>query len=150
MACLKTRVLAPQSGTLARLITYVPNRPEDQQTDLAGRVLAALYAAGAGQVGRYSDCSFRSEGTGTFTLGAGTQPAIGTQSQPETVAELRIEVLLPLHRQTAVLRALRAAHPYEELAYELIKLENVHQEIGAGLVGELPEALAPGRVSGSC
>jgi dinuclear metal center YbgI/SA1388 family protein len=139
----KTRVLAPQSGTLARLITYVPNRPEDQQTDLAGRVLAALYAAGAGQVGQYSDCSFRTAGTGTFTPGTGTRPAIGTQNQPETVAELRLEVLLPLHRQAAVLRALRAAHPYEEVAYELIKLENVHQEIGAGLVGQLPEPLNP-------
>jgi len=139
----KTRVLAPLSGTLARLLTYVPNRPEDQQSDLAGRVLAALYAAGAGQVGQYADCSFRTAGTGTFTPGTGTRPAIGTQNQPETVAELRLEVLLPLHRQAAVLRALRTAHPYEEVAYELIKLENVHQEVGAGLVGQLLEPLAP-------
>ncbi|GAC1602258.1 MAG: Nif3-like dinuclear metal center hexameric protein [Hymenobacter sp.] len=138
-----TRVLAPQSGTLARLITYVPNRPADQQADVAGRVLAALYAAGAGQVGQYADCSFRAEGTGTFTPGAGTRPAIGTPHQPETVPELRLEVLLPLHRQAAVLRALRAAHPYEEVAYELIKLENVLSEVGAGLVGTLPTPLAP-------
>ena len=143
LGLLKTRVLAPQSGTLARLITYVPHRPEDQQADVAGRVLAALYAAGAGHVGQYADCSFRSEGTGTFTPGAGTRPAIGAPRQPETVPELRIEVLLPLHRQAAVLRALRAAHPYEEVAYELIKLENIDQEVGAGLVGELPAALAP-------
>ena len=138
----KTRVLAPQSGTLARLITYVPHRPEDQQADVAGHVLAALYAAGAGQVGHYSDCSFRTAGTGTFTPGAGTQPVIGSINQPETLPELRLEVLLPLHRQAAVLRALRAAHPYEEVAYELIKLENT-QEVGAGLVGELSAAMAP-------
>jgi hypothetical protein len=94
-------------------------------------------------VGQYRDCSFRTEGTGTFTPGAGTRPAIGTAHQAETVPELRVEVLLPLHRQAAVLRALRAAHPYEEVAYELIKLENVHQEVGAGLVGELAEPLAP-------
>ncbi|GAB3671242.1 hypothetical protein GCM10027594_34880 [Hymenobacter agri] len=56
---------------------------------------------------------------------------------------MRLEVLLPLHRQAAVLRALRATHPYEEVAYELIKLENVQQDVGAGLVGELPEALTP-------
>ena len=68
---------------------------------------------------------------------------IGTPNQPETVAEMRLEVLLPLHRQAAVLRALRAVHPYEEVAYELVKLENAHPEVGAGLVGELPEALAP-------
>ena len=139
----QTRVLAPQSGTLARLITYVPNRPTDQQADVAGRVLAALYAAGAGQVGQYADCSFQADGTGTFTPGAGTQPAIGAEHQPETVPEKRLEVLLPLHRQGAVLRALRAAHPYEEVAYELIKLENVDLSVGAGLVGELPAAMAP-------
>ena len=143
LGLLKTRVLAPQNGTLARLSTYVPNRPEDQQTDLAGRVLAALYAAGAGQIGQYADCSFRVPGIGTFTPGAGTQPVIGAPHRPETVAEMRLEVLLPLHRQAAVLRALRAAHPYEEMAYELIKLENAHPEVGAGLMGELPEALAP-------
>ena len=139
----KTRVLAPQSGTLARLITYVPNRPADQHANVAERVLSALYAAGAGQVGHYSDCSFQTEGTGTFTPGFGTRPAIGTQNQPETVPELRLEVLLPLYRQAAVLKALRAAHPYEEVAYELVKLENINQNVGAGLVGELPEALAP-------
>jgi len=137
------RILAPKTGTLARLTTYVPHRPEDQQADVAGRVLAALYAAGAGQVGAYQDCSFRQAGTGTFTPGADTQPAIGTKNQPETVAEMRLEVLLPLHRQAAVLAALRQAHPYEEVAYELVKLENEHQDVGAGMVGELPEALSP-------
>ena len=143
LGLLKTSVLAPQSGTLARLITYVPHRPEDQQADVAGRVLAALYAAGAGRVGNYTACSFSLPGTGTFTPGPGTRPAIGTENQPETVAERRLEVLLPLHRQSAVLAALRAAHPYEEVAYELIKLENQHLEVGAGLVGELAEPLAP-------
>ncbi len=137
------RTLAPQSGTLGRLSTYVPNRPADQSNNLASTVLAALYAAGAGQVGNYADCSFQSAGSGTFTPGAGTRPAIGAANQPETVPELRLDVLLPLHRQGAVLRALRAAHPYEEVAYELIKLENTHHEVGAGLVGELPKALSP-------
>ena len=143
LGLLKTRVLAPQSGTLARLITYVPNRPEDQQADVAGKVLAALYSAGAGQIGQYRECSFRTEGTGTFLPGAGTAPAVGSPQLLETLPELKLEVLLPLHHQAAVLRALRAAHPYEEVAYELIKLENVHQEVGAGLVGELAEPLAP-------
>ena len=60
-----------------------------------------------------------------------------------TVPETRLEVLLPLHRQAAVLGALRRAHPYEEVAYELVRLENTHQDVGAGLVGELPAPLAP-------
>ncbi|WP_223649300.1 Nif3-like dinuclear metal center hexameric protein [Hymenobacter psoromatis] len=139
LGLLNTRILAPQTGTLARLTTYVPDQPDDP----AGRVLAALYAAGAGQVGNYTDCSFQSQGTGTFTPGAGTRPAIGTENQPARVAETRLDVLLPLHRQAAVLAALRQAHPYEEVAYELVKLENQHQDVGAGLVGELPQALPP-------
>lgn len=141
LGLLNTRVLAPKTGTLARLSTYVPHTPA--YPDLAGQVLQALYAAGAGQIANYKDCSFQVAGTGTFTPGAGTQPAIGTQHQPETVPELRLEVLLPLHRQAAVLAALRQAHPYEEVAYELVKLENEHQDVGAGLVGELPAALPP-------
>ena len=138
-----TRILAPKTGFLARLITYVPNRPEDQQADVAGRVLRALWDAGAGQVGDYAACSFQLDGQGTFTPGVGTSPHIGHPSMPETLPERRLEVLLPLHRQAAGLAALREAHPYEEVAYELIKLENQHQDVGAGMVGELPAPLAP-------
>lgn len=130
------RILDPKPGLLAKLITYVP------ATHTAA-VLAALYAAGAGQVGQYSGCSFRSEGTFTFTPGAGTNPFAGQPGQPHTGPEERVEVLLPLHRQGPALAALRAAHPYEEVAYELVKLENSHPDVGSGLVGELPEALSP-------
>jgi len=139
LGLVRTRILAPQTGTLARLSTYVPN----QQADTVGKVLAALYAAGAGQVGQYKDCSFQTQGTGSFTPGPEAQPAIGAQLQPEVVSETKLEVLLPLHRQAAVLAALRQAHPYEEVAYELVKLENQHQDVGAGLVGELPAPLSP-------
>lgn len=130
------RILDPKSGLLGKLITYVP-------ATHTSAVLAALYAAGAGQIGQYSGCSFRSEGTFTFTPGAGTTPFLGTPGQPHTGSEERVEVLLPLHRQGPALAALRAAHPYEEVAYELVKLENSHPEVGSGFVGELPEALSP-------
>ncbi|RFP66711.1 Nif3-like dinuclear metal center hexameric protein [Hymenobacter lapidiphilus] len=130
------RILDPKPGLLGKLITYVP------ATHTAA-VLAALYAAGAGQVGQYSGCSFRSEGTFTFTPGAGSNPFLGQSGQPHTGPEERVEVLLPLHLQGPALAALRAAHPYEEVAYELIRLENRHQEVGSGFVGELPEALSP-------
>jgi dinuclear metal center YbgI/SA1388 family protein len=143
LGLVNTRILAPKTGTLARLTTYVPNRPEDQDNQLSSKVLQALYAAGAGQVGNYKECSFQTTGLGTFTPGVGTQPAIGAAHRPETVAETKLEVLLPLHRQAAVLVALRQAHPYEEVAYELVTLENQHQDVGAGMVGELPEALSP-------
>ncbi|GAA3950690.1 Nif3-like dinuclear metal center hexameric protein [Hymenobacter algoricola] len=130
------RTLDPKPGLLAKLITYVPAAHTQA-------VLQALYAAGAGQIGDYSDCSFRSDGVGTFTPGAGTTPFQGAVGRPETTAEQRLEVLLPLHLQSKALSALRQAHPYEEVAYELIRLENVHQGVGSGMVGELAEALSP-------
>ncbi|HEX8427061.1 Nif3-like dinuclear metal center hexameric protein [Hymenobacter sp.] len=130
------RILDPKPGLLAKLVTYVPATHTET-------VLAALYAAGAGQVGDYSACSFRMEGTGTFTPGAGTNPFQGEVGLPETTTEERVEVLLPLHLQSVALRALRQAHPYEEVAYEIIKLENSNQEVGSGMVGELPVALSP-------
>ncbi|MBX0289423.1 Nif3-like dinuclear metal center hexameric protein [Hymenobacter sp. HSC-4F20] len=130
------RILDPKPGLLAKLITYVPLAHTEA-------VLQALYRAGAGQVGDYSGCSFRTEGTGTFTPGAGTDPFIGRQDKPETVREERVEVLLPLHLQHTALRALRQAHPYEEVAYEIIRLENTTQDVGAGMIGDLPEALSP-------
>ncbi|UOQ77413.1 Nif3-like dinuclear metal center hexameric protein [Hymenobacter sp. 5516J-16] len=130
------RILDPKPGLLAKLITYVP--PTHTQA-----VLDALYEAGAGQVGDYAGCSFRTEGIGTFTPGADTTPFIGQPQEPETVRENRVEVLLPLHLQGAALRALRQAHPYEEVAYEIIRLENVNQEVGSGMVGELPASLNP-------
>jgi len=130
------RILDPKTGMLGKLIFYVP--PTHTEA-----VLDALYAIGAGQVGDYSACSFRTDGVGTYTPGAGTQPFQGTPGQPETAQEQRAEVLLPLHLHHTALRALRQAHPYEEVAYELIKLENTNQDVGSGMVGELPEPLAP-------
>jgi dinuclear metal center YbgI/SA1388 family protein len=143
LGLINTRILAPKTGTLARLTTYVPDQPAANGQQLADQVLAALYAAGAGQVGNYRECSFQTLGLGTFTPGEGSQPTIGRQNQATAVAETRLEVLLPLHRQAAVLAALRQAHPYEEVAYEIVRLENEHQDVGAGLVGELPQALSP-------
>ncbi len=131
------RVLAPKRDTLLKLTTFVP-------LDDTNRVLDALYAAGAGQVGDYKNCSFRVGGTGTFTPGVGTQPAIGAVGQEEEVAENRLELVLPAVLETRVLAALREAHPYEEVAFYLQKLENTNQDVGAGAIGSLPEALDEG------
>ncbi|RYY11959.1 MAG: Nif3-like dinuclear metal center hexameric protein, partial [Cytophagaceae bacterium] len=77
LGLVNTRILAPQTGTLARLSTYVPDRFDEAGNQLADKVLQALHAAGAGQVGNYRECSFQTPGLGTFTPGAGTRPAIG-------------------------------------------------------------------------
>lgn len=127
-------VLAPKRETLLKLVAFVP-------VEHTRRVLDALYAAGAGGVGAYQNCSFRVEGTGTFLPTEGTNPAIGQVGQVEEVTEHRIEVLLPAPLEGPVLAALRRAHPYEEVAFYLQKLENVNQDVGAGAIGTLPEAM---------
>jgi dinuclear metal center YbgI/SA1388 family protein len=128
------RVLAPKRQLLMKLTYFVP--PPNSQA-----VLQALFAAGAGQVGNYSACSFQSAGEGTFKPGVGTNPYLGEPGQLERVAEQRVEVLFPAHLEGGIMRALRQAHPYEEVAYYLHQLENEHQQVGAGAIGELPEPM---------
>jgi dinuclear metal center YbgI/SA1388 family protein len=129
------RILAPKKQVLQKLVTFVP-----AANTLA--VLDALYAAGAGQVGNYTNCSFRSPGTGTFKPGAATNPHIGSAGRQEEVQEDRVEVIFPAYQSGKVLAALRRAHPYEEVAYYLTALENENQEVGAGAVGTLPEPVS--------
>jgi dinuclear metal center YbgI/SA1388 family protein len=127
------RILAPKSGILKKLVTLCP-------TQHADAVRTALFNAGAGQIGHYAQCSFNVAGEGTFTAQEGANPFVGSIGIPQTEAELRIEVLYPEHIEKTVLSALKEAHPYEEVAYFLQTLSNSHQEIGSGMIGELPEA----------
>ncbi|OJW83459.1 MAG: Nif3-like dinuclear metal center hexameric protein [Bacteroidetes bacterium 46-16] len=130
-----TAILAPVKDSLRKLYTYVP-------VDAADSVREALFAAGAGQVGLYSECSFNMEGMGSFRPSKDAAPAIGNAGGArEQVNELKIEVLLPKHLEGRVLDALVKAHPYEEVAYELVNLLNVNQDIGAGMTGNLPEPM---------
>jgi dinuclear metal center YbgI/SA1388 family protein len=126
-----TRVLSPKTDTLTKLVTFVPTANKQA-------VLGALYAAGAGHIGEYDHCSFQTEGTGTFRPSASARPAIGQQGVDESVAETRLEVLVPAHLQGQMVQALKQAHPYEEVAYYLSDLKNPNQEAGAGMIGELP------------
>lgn len=128
------RILAPKKQILQKLTTFVPAAN-------TAEVLDALYLAGAGQIGNYADCSFRTRGTGTFKPGASATPHIGRPDLREEVQEDRIEVIFPGFLSGKVMAALRKAHPYEEVAYYLSALENEHQEAGAGAVGELPEPM---------
>ncbi|MFD2933402.1 Nif3-like dinuclear metal center hexameric protein [Spirosoma flavum] len=128
------KILAPKAQVLTKLVTFVPIAHTQS-------VLDALYAAGAGQIGEYKNCSFRVEGTGTFQAAENAQPTVGEVGQYHEEAENRIEVIFPTHQQGQLLTALRQAHPYEEVAYYLTPLDNQHQEVGSGAVGELPESL---------
>jgi len=129
-----TKILAPKSQLLTKLETYVPF--EDTE-----KVLAALHQAGAGQIGEYTDCSFRITGTGRFTPSAEANPHIGEAGKTEETIENRIEVIFPSFKQNQIMKALLQAHPYEEVAHYLVPLQNENQEVGAGMVGELESAL---------
>ena len=128
------RILAPKRDTLTKLVTFIPRENKEA-------VLAALHEAGAGQIGKYKNCSFQVEGTGTFMPDEGANPHLGQPHQQESVNEVRAEVILPGHLEEQVLNALKKAHPYEEVAYYLTTLTNENQEVGSGMVGELPSQL---------
>jgi dinuclear metal center YbgI/SA1388 family protein len=128
----RSRVLLPKETTLRKLVTYVPLQHTEP-------VRQALFDAGAGQIGNYSECSFSVAGEGTFTPGAAARPFVGANGQRHQEKENRLEVLFPVYLQGALLEALRKAHPYEEVAYELLPLDNANQTLGAGLIGELAE-----------
>jgi hypothetical protein len=85
-------------------------------------VREALFSAGAGRIGDYERCSWYTAGTGTYLGGEGTSPALGEAGREERVSEIRLETVYPVEREAEVVRALRAAHPYEEPAFDLYPL----------------------------
>ena len=98
-----------------KLVWFVPEDALDATRD-------AVFAAGAGRIGRYERCSWFTPGTGTFLGGEGSDPAIGEAGREERVAELRVETVVPGDRLEAVVAALTSAHPYEEVAYDVYPL----------------------------
>ena len=128
---LDTEVLAPRDkGQLLKLVCFVPDSDYD-------RVREAVSEAGAGSIGKYSECTFSSKGEGTFKPGAGSSPHIGKRGELTRVKEKRFETILPRHRLSAVLSAMEDAHPYEEVAYDIYRLENEAGSIGYGALGYL-------------
>jgi dinuclear metal center YbgI/SA1388 family protein len=134
-ACLglvDARPLDPQPDEpLDKLIVYVPVEDSQQMID-------RLAAAGAGKIGAYDRCAWTTEGSGTFRPLRGADPAIGRVGEIEVVAETRIEMVVPARLRTEVVRALRAAHPYEEPAFDLLAQAALPSRRGAGRIGALP------------
>ncbi|MFQ3575594.1 MAG: Nif3-like dinuclear metal center hexameric protein [Cytophagales bacterium] len=122
-------ILAKESGKLSKLVVFVP-------VEFSNKVTSAMFDAGAGKIGNYSECSFQLQGIGTFTPNEKANPTIGRKLIPESVDEVRIEVMLPDHKINEVIKAMKSAHPYEEVAFYLQKIENENQEIGLGVFGE--------------
>ncbi|HEY0610800.1 MAG TPA: Nif3-like dinuclear metal center hexameric protein [Chitinophaga sp.] len=128
------RVLAPKKELLKKLYTFVPHAE-------AEKVRTALFAAGAGHIGNYNECSFNAEGSGTFRAGEGTDPFVGQQGQRHTEPETKLEVIFPMYLEQRVVQALLDNHPYEEVAYDIIRLDNAYQQAGSGLIGILTEPM---------
>lgn len=128
------RILAPKTSLLKKLVTFVP-------VSHAEAVRIALFRAGAGHIGNYSDCSFNTEGTGTFKAGENTQPFVGEIDKVQYEPETRIETIYPVNLESKVLKALFTEHPYEEVAYDLYPVTNPYGNVGSGMVGELTEPM---------
>jgi len=123
--------LAPsEARPLLKLVVYVPEAHLDAVRD-------AVCMAGAGHIGLYSDCTFGSPGMGTFRPLAGASPFIGTRGELERVREIRLETVVPRAQLVRVLDAMLAVHPYEEVAYDLIPLDNAWPDAGLGRIGTL-------------
>ncbi len=122
--------LLPKKGFLKKLYTFVPSAH-------LPLVRTALFDAGAGHIGNYSECSFNTEGVGTFRGSENSQPFAGQPGQLHEEAETRLELIFPEWLERTVIEALRSAHPYEEVAYDIVSLDNDWQAVGSGIRGEL-------------
>lgn len=126
------RILAPKCQILSKIQTFVP-------ASHASQVREAIFSAGAGQIGDYEACSFNTEGVGTFTALDKAQPFVGKKGEQHHEKEIKIEAIYPSHLSFQVINALKMAHPYEEVAYDIIALQQEHKEVGSGMIGELKE-----------
>lgn len=127
----ETSVLASQKNLIQKVTVYVPAESLD-------RVMGAMSEAGAGRLGKYSECSFQVTGTGTFTPLEGANPAVGRIGHRASVNETRLEMMVPSWKMKDVVRAMKSAHPYEEVAYDAYPLLNTTDMFGAGIIGKLP------------
>ena len=132
LGLVNTKILSPKGDLLSKLATFVPSSHFEKVRD-------ALFSAGAGNIGNYDQCSFSSDGTGTFRGNENSAPFIGKPGEMESAAEHKLEVIFEKFRRPAILKALFEAHPYEEVAYDIYPLSNDYQLIGSGMIGELQE-----------
>jgi len=131
----KLNILSPKSNELKKLVCFVP------KTHL-NEVRTALFNSGCGEIGNYDQCSFNIEGTGTFRAGENTNPFVGNKGEMHQEEEIRVESIFESYKQSKIISAMIAAHPYEEVAYDIYPLSNKNQEVGSGMVGELPKEMS--------
>ena len=127
-------VLSAKEATLKKLFTFVP-------VAFAEKIRTAIFDAGAGHIGNYSECSFGVDGIGTYKAEEGAVPFTGKIGSLHTEQETKLEIVFPAHLEKNIIKALVNAHPYEEVAYDILNLANTNKAIGSGLIGYLPESM---------
>lgn len=134
LGLINTKILSPKMDLLRKLVVFCPVTHSDQ-------LRQALFAAGGGEIGNYDNCSFNVEGTGTFRPLEGANPTTGVIGKVASGKEVRIEILFEKFKKSHILKALFDNHPYEEIAYDIFPLENIYQNIGSGMIGELDQEM---------
>ena len=134
LGLINTQILLPSSNNLRKLITYVP-------FDYLEKVRESLFNSGAGKIGNYDECSFSSRGEGTFRAGDDTNAFVGEKGKRHLEPEQKLEVIYGIDKQSAILSSLSNSHPYEVVAYDILQLQNVNSDIGAGLIGDLENGI---------
>lgn len=130
------KVLLPMQNKLMKLYTFAP-------VEHADKVREALFKAGAGNIGNYDECSFNTEGMGTFRGNAESNAFVGEKGKRHHEKEIRIEVIFPGWLLNSMVAALKASHPYEEVAYDTVELANSFDQTGAGMIGSLQQSMEP-------
>ena len=124
------KILLPKKNSLRHLVFYSP-------LSHSLKIKEKLFSCGAGHLGAYSECSFSSEGIGSYKPLDNSNPFLGKKKQLHNQPEDRIEMLFPSNIEGKVIAALKKAHPYEEVAYQIYNIENTYHNIGSGMIGEL-------------
>jgi|TARA_B110000046_G_C13011703_1_gene406941 dinuclear metal center YbgI/SA1388 family protein len=133
---INTKVLIPKKESLKKLSTYVPSSHLEN-------LLNELYNSGAGALGKYSECSFTSEGIGHYKGNKNSHPFLGNPQEKSSVQEIHVEVVFESHLNLEVQNALIKHHPYETVAFEIFNLDNPNPEVGMGKIGSLEKAMKP-------
>ncbi|MBD3582453.1 Nif3-like dinuclear metal center hexameric protein [Flavobacterium selenitireducens] len=133
LGLVNTKILVPKKDFIRKLVTFAP-------VENADAVRNALFAAGAGKIGNYENCSFNSEGIGTYQGNSDSNPVVGQKHEFVKADETKIEVTFESYLSKKILDALFVSHPYEEVAYEIYDLRNELKNIGLGMIGELKTA----------
>lgn len=134
LGLINTQILEPKTNLLKKLAVFVPLANADE-------VRNAIFKAGAGHIGNYDECSFNTNGTGTYLPGENSHPVKGIVGARHSEPETRIEVILPEWILNQVLHSIKKVHPYEEVAYDVYPLNNPLATTGSGMIGELEESM---------